>query len=129
MSECNSLGVAPTRSQAGYELARRWCRYEVSFPIRVVAVKGTKSTVTGGKAACISEGGMCMSAGTELEPGDHVAVELNPPYSPQSVRVEARVCNRTGYNYGLEFVAQSNSQKQQLARFRHHLSRLVSQCC
>ncbi len=130
MSQGNSIfDVNPTHSQPGYELARRWCRYEVSFPITVVVSKGTKTEVTGGKATCISEGGMGMSAGAELMPGDRVTVEFNPPYSPQPVRVEARVSNRTGYNYGLEFVAESASQEQRVAQFRRHLSSLVSQSC
>ena len=130
MGQSDSIfDINPTPNQPGYELTRRWCRYEVSFPIRVVVSKGTKTKVTGGKAACISEGGMGMSTGEELKPGDRVAVELNPPYSPQPVRVEARVSNRTGYNYGLEFVTESASQKQQVAQFRQHLSSLVSQSC
>ena len=71
---------------------------------------------------------MGMFAGTELNPGDQMAVEFTPPYSSPPIRVEAKICNRTGYNYGVEFLTESNSQKQDVAALCQHLSSLVATC-
>jgi hypothetical protein len=55
-----------------------------------------------------------------------MAVEFTPPYSSPPIRVEGRVCHRDGYNYGIEFLVESNGQKQGVALFSHHLSSLVA---
>ncbi len=112
-------------SSVTYATPRRWQRYKVDVPIRVIVHKAMKTTIVDGRGASLSEGGMGMFAGAELKPGDQVEVEFTPPYSGLPIRVEARVCNRAGYNYGVEFLTESNSQKQEAAQLRRHLSSLV----
>jgi hypothetical protein len=80
---------------------RRWKRYNVNVPIRVIIQRAMKSTIVQGRGSALSEGGMAIFAGAELKPGEHIAVEFTPPYSAPPVRVEARVCNRRGYDYGV----------------------------
>ena len=84
-----------------------------------------KATIIDGRGTSLSEGGMAMFAGAELKPGDQVAVEFTPPYSAPPIRVEAKVCNREGYNYGVEFLTDNSTQKQDAAQLRRHLSSLA----
>ncbi len=107
---------------------RRWWRYKVNVPIRVIVRNVTKTTIVSGRAFSLSDGGMGMFAGTELNLGDQMSVEFTPPYSSPPIRVQGKICNRTGYNYGVEFLAESNSQKQDVAALCQHLSSLVATC-
>jgi len=107
---------------------RRWWRYKVNVPIRVIVQNVMKTTIVHGRAFSLSNGGMGMFASAELNPGDEMAVEFTPPYSLPPLRVEAKICNRDGYNYGVEFVVDSAIQKQEVAQFCQHLSSLVVSC-
>ena len=66
----------------------------------------------------ISEGGMAVTAGVELKPGEDVAIEFTPPYAGDPIRVRGTVRNRTGYRYGVEFVSESAEETEQLNRLR-----------
>ena len=62
---------------------------------------------------------MALFAGAELRPGDQVAVEFTPPFSSPPIRVDAKICNRAGYHYGVEFLAVDSAQRQSVAQLRH----------
>jgi hypothetical protein len=115
----------PTGSTPGPAYTRRWLRYKVDVPLRVIVSKLLRDRTFHGRGISLSEGGMGLFAAAELEPGDKVAVELMPPYSPAPVRLDARICNRTGYAYGLEFLTDTNTRQFQAAGLRKHLSSLV----
>ena len=121
MSEATTIS-----NSAGYTSARRWPRYKVDVPVRVIVCKEMKATIFDARGTSLSEGGMALFAGTELRPGEQVAVEFTPAYSAPPIRVEATICNRTGYNYGVEFLAASDIQKQRVEQFRRHLSTLTA---
>jgi PilZ domain len=104
---------------------RRWKRYNVNVPIRVIIERAMRSTIVQGRGSALSEGGMAIFAGAELKPGEHIAVEFTPPYSAPPVRVEARVCNRSGYDYGVEFLDREPEQREEVAMFRNHLASMV----
>jgi hypothetical protein len=40
--------------------------------------------------------------------------------------VDAKVCNRTGYQYGVEFLAVDQVQRQRVAQLRMHLESCAS---
>jgi hypothetical protein len=101
---------------------RRWQRYKVNVPIRVIVSRAMKASIFDGRGTSLSEGGMALFAGAELRPGDQVAVEFTPPCSTPPIRVDARICNRTGYHYGVEFLAIDNSQRKSVALLRMHLA-------
>jgi len=117
--------AAATGSSQSHTHSRRWPRYKVNVPIRVIIQSAMKATIIDGRGTSLSEGGMAMFAGVELKPGDQVAVEFTPPYSAPPIRVEAKVCNREGYNYGVEFLTDNSTQKQDAAQLRRHLSSLA----
>jgi hypothetical protein len=57
-----------------------------------------------------------------LRVGDQMAVEFTPPFSLPPIRVEAKVCNRAGYHYGVEFLAIDTAQRQCVDQLRMHLA-------
>ena len=85
-----------------------------------------KTRVFRGRALSLSNGGMGMFASAELRLGDQMAIEFTPPYSLPLLRLEARICNRTGYSYGAEFIAESIRQRREVTQFCQHLSSLVA---
>jgi len=121
MSEATTVGGLP-----GYAFVRRWLRYEVDVPIRVIVCTAAKTKIFDGRGVSLSEGGMALFAGAELRPGDQVAVEFTPAYSAPPVRVDATICNRIGYHYGAEFLIASDRQKQRVEELRRHLPTLVA---
>jgi len=111
-------------SQTAY--TRRWWRYKANVPIRVIVRSADKTTIVQGRAFSLSSGGMGMFAGAELNSGDEMAVEFTPASSMPPIRVEGKICYRSGYNYGVEFVAENSGQERGVAVFRQHLSSLVT---
>jgi hypothetical protein len=101
---------------------RRWQRYKVKVPIRVIVSRAMKASIFDGRGTSLSEGGMALFAGAELRPGDQVAVEFTPPFSTPPIRVDARICNRSGYHYGVEFLAVDSRQRDSVALLRMHLA-------
>lgn len=101
---------------------RRWQRYRVNVPIRVIVSRDSKASIFDGRGTSLSEGGMALFAGAELRLGDQVAVEFTPPFSSPPIRVDARICYRSGYHYGVEFLAADNRQRQSVAQLRQHLA-------
>jgi hypothetical protein len=100
---------------------RRWERYKVNVPIRVIVSRAMKVSIFDGRGTSLSEGGMALFAGAELNPGDRVAVEFTPPFPTPSIRVDARICNRAGYHHGVEFLAADRRQRESVALLGLHL--------
>lgn len=117
-----SEGTVISSAAADYACARRWQRYSVNVPIRVIVYHAMKASIFDGRGTSLSEGGMALFAGAELKPGEQVAVEFTPPFSAPPIRVDARICNRTGYHYGVEFLAADQTQQQCVDQLRLHLS-------
>ena len=93
---------------------RRWQRRKVDVPIRVVVHRTAKTTIFDGRGNELSEGGMALTAGVELQPDDVVEVEFTRPYSGLPVRQKGVIRNRTGYRYGIEFIAQTSEERAQI---------------
>jgi PilZ domain len=84
------------------EQIRRWNRLPVDLPVRVVTSKGFSTTVVPGRGTELSEGGMVLYAGILLNPGDLLELEFDMPFHS---RVPAVVRSRSGFCFGLEFIA------------------------
>jgi len=82
---------------------RRWPRYEIDLPVRIIALNGMLTTPVNGRGHEISRAGMAVQAPVKVEPGDLMQLQL--PTSEPS-RVVAVVRNRSGNRVGLEFVSQ-----------------------
>jgi hypothetical protein len=117
MSEATAIERSPDSTAI-----RRWPRYRVNVPIRVIVSRAMKASIFDGRGTSLSEGGMALFAGAELRPGDQVAVEFTPPFSSPPIRVDARICNRSGYHYGVEFMTLDHAQRQHVEHLRMHLA-------
>ncbi len=109
-----------------YEALRRWPRYKLEVPLRIIAAKGGKTSIAQGRGNELNEGGMAVFAGLELSLDQEVAVEFTPPYSGQPIRVRALVRNRKGYCYGVEFLTQTIDDHQNVDQIRTVLRGLGS---
>ncbi|HVP44315.1 MAG TPA: PilZ domain-containing protein [Terriglobales bacterium] len=109
-----------------YEALRRWPRYKLEVPLRIVAHKGGKTAIVQGRGNELNEGGMAIFAGIELALTEEIAVEFTPPYSGDPIRVRAIVRNRKGYSYGVEFLTRTIDDHQNVDQIRTVLRGLGS---
>ena len=80
---------------------RRWRRHQVDLPLHIVVHSGASGNVVPGRGTEISESGMALYAGVNLESGELMEVEFQ---APLHTRVTGVIRNRTGYCFGLEFL-------------------------
>ena len=81
---------------------RRWQRHPVELPVRILPCSRLPASAVPGRGTGLSQGGMALYAGVDLETDDLIEVEF-PTQHP--VRVLATVRNRIGHRFGLEFLA------------------------
>ena len=112
--------------QSGYAKMRRWARYRINVPVRVVVQRPDKTVIVSGRGMELNEGGMALFAGVELKVGQRVEIEFTPPYDGQPLRVRGVIRNRSGYNYGSEFLLLNGEDKLQAAQIRHVLQAMGS---
>jgi len=109
-------GVEASGIEKPYRQIRRWRRHKVDVPIRVIIRRPDKTSLFDGRGNELSEGGMALTAGVELRPGATIDIEFTPPYSGLPIRHTGVVRNRTGYRYGIEFLANSSRDAEQTER-------------
>jgi len=109
------VGIRSTQERAVF---RRWQRYRLNIPIRLIYTHEGTSKIVSGRGNDMSEGGVLVFAGLELKAGDAVAIEFTPPFSAGPVRAKCIVRHRRGYSYGIEFVQETDADKELTERFR-----------
>jgi hypothetical protein len=97
---------------------RRWPRYRIDVPIRLIAIKGDTASIVQGRGNELNDGGMTIFAGIELGLDEQVAIEFTPPYSGQPIRVRGCIRNRAGYTYGVEFTLATDDDCQNVGLIR-----------
>jgi PilZ domain len=100
---------------------RRWERFRLNLPIRLILQREEKTRITEGRANDMSDGGLLIFAGIELKVHDEVSVEFTPPFSSGPVRARGVIRHRRGYNYGIEFLHETSSDKNETEKFRNLL--------
>jgi|SRR5579884_3977978 PilZ domain len=108
-------GLASSQERAVF---RRWQRYRLNVPIRLIYTNEGTSKIMSGRGNDVSEGGVLVFAGMELKAGDEVAIEFTPPFAAGPVRAKGIVRHRRGYNYGIEFLEETAADKEHTERFR-----------
>lgn len=109
----------------GYRTMRRWPRLKINVPVTVVVRKEEKTLFVQGRGQDLNEGGIAVFAGTELRIGQVVEISFTPPYQGSPLAARTVVRNRRGYTYGMEFVAESSDDREQMAAIRAVLRALV----
>ena len=98
-------------------VVRRWRRYPVNTPIRVIVVREGKRVSNFGSTNDISEGGVAVDIATlALEIGEQVHLEFSLPYSEEIYRIPAMVRNHRRGRYSIEFLSISRAERQSLAK-------------
>ena len=85
-----------------------------------------KVSIVQGRGSELNNGGMAVFAGTELAIGDQVLVEFTPPYTGQPIRVRCFVRNRSGYQYGVEFITENDDDYESANRIETVLKSMAS---
>ncbi len=123
----NYTDARVTMPDPAYATRRKWPRFKIDVPIRLIADKGHKVFMIQGRGNDLNEGGMSVFGGVELKVDDHVAVEFTPPYTGQPIRVRARVIHRKGYNYGVEFLLHTSEDLDNVGRLRTALGAMATE--
>jgi hypothetical protein len=102
------MGIGTVVPSNDYPAIRRWPRYKVDVPVRVITQPPARVAVIDGRGRELNCGGMAVFVGTELGIHQQIAVEFTPPYLGQPIRVRCFVRNRSGYCFGLEFITEND---------------------
>ena len=86
---------------------RRWQRHPEELQVRVLPCSRLPAIAVPGRGTRLSQGGMTLHAGVDMELDDLVEIEFPTPHP---VRVMAAVRNRNGRCFGLEFLARLHGQ-------------------
>lgn len=109
-----------------YETLRRWPRYKLDVPVRLITQTPTKAAVVHARGKELNRGGMTVFAGVELCINEQVALEFTLPYAGHPIRVRSFVRNRSGYKYGVEFIAENETDSQDVGQLESILKALGS---
>jgi hypothetical protein len=102
---------------------RRWQRCHFAVPIRVTVENPQHATLENTRGWRMNGGGIAVYANRELGIGAQAEIEFTPPHFYPAVRLRGVVRNRACNLYGVEFLAQSATDKEQLNLFRQSLAR------
>jgi PilZ domain len=116
--EARAMGTEPLAAHTSFPVVRRWPRYKLNVPVRVISQKETKTVITSGRGTELNGGGLSAFAGVELSVDEVVEVEFTPPYSGEPIRVTCTIRNRQDYNYGLEFHMESEDEIERVSMIR-----------
>jgi hypothetical protein len=92
---------------ASHTNTRRWPRYSEDLRVRILPCSRLPAIAVTGRGTGLSQGGMALYAGVDMELDDLVEIEFPTPHP---VRVMATVRNRNGRHFGLEFLARLHGQ-------------------
>jgi hypothetical protein len=91
-----------------YTGTRRWARYSLDLPVRILPCSRLPALAVTGRAVVLSQSGMALYTGVDMELNDLIEVEF---LVPQPLKVMATVRSRSGYHFGLAFLALRADQR------------------
>lgn len=112
------MSLQPASPDSPYLVSRRFRRFPINVPVRVIAEKFGKVMIIQGRGTELNEGGLCVFAGAELKIREQIAVEFTPAYQGTPIRVRCVVRNRKDYNYGVEFELDTEADQEAVAEIR-----------
>jgi len=113
----------PTKDEVTQEASerRRWRRYHFTVPVRVTIEKLLQFSVINSSSSQMNDGGLEVCTDTELTIGDEADLDFTPPHFDRALTLRGIVRNHNGNFYGVEFLATSATEREQLACFRQIL--------
>jgi hypothetical protein len=97
---------------------RRWRRVHFTVPVRVTLRKSRHTSVINSQGSLMNPGGISFSADIDLAIGDELEVAL----TDHQLKLRGVIRDRASNHYGVEFLASSAEESEQLARFRQILT-------
>jgi c-di-GMP-binding flagellar brake protein YcgR len=94
---------------------RQSARYPLDSGL-VARPAGHRDRVIRGRILDLSRAGLSAVIAADLQLGDVLELQFGLPYAAKPVLMEAAVCNREGYRYGLEFVRVAPPQQELINR-------------
>ena len=90
-------------NRVGRPEMRRWRRYPIDLPVRVIvpAGNGDRKKFTPARGTAVSGGGMALYVDLPLKPDDEIQVEFQ---TPSQLQVTGTVRNHRDHCFGLEFL-------------------------
>ena len=107
--------------QKASERRRRWRRYHFTVPVRVTIEKLLQFSVINSSSSQMNDGGLEVCTDTALTIGDKADLEFKPPHFDRALTLRGVVRSNKGNFYGLEFLATSATERDQLACYREIL--------
>ena len=104
--------------------ARRWTRYLVNLPVRLVTEGPAQSVIVKGEASDLNVGGVAVRANVALPVGAQVAVEFTLPLIGEAAKLRGFVRNRQGFTYGLEFITENDTDYENVARIESFIKEM-----
>ena len=113
----------PTKDEVGQKASetRRWRRYHLLVPVRVTIENFLHVSGFDSLSFQMNDGGLEVCTDTGLMIGDKADLEFKPPHFDRALRLRGVVRNHKGNFYGVEFLATSATERDQLACFREIL--------
>ncbi|MFI5118262.1 MAG: PilZ domain-containing protein [Terriglobales bacterium] len=108
----------PTNTNIDDATKRRRChRFQFTAPLRLRIEKAQDGTLTDTRGCQMNDGGIAIYANAELSIGTQVEIEFTPPSFDFPLTLRGVVRNRTGNQYGVEFLETSAAEKEHLVLF------------
>ena len=98
--------------QSDFSAFRRWPRYQVDIPLRLLTQQHRKVSITQACGTGLNAGGMTVFAGLSLAIDEQIAIEFITADSGELVRMNGIVRNREGFAYGVEFAAENDADSE-----------------
>jgi hypothetical protein len=121
------MQIHVTPPQPGYPTLRRWPRYKIEVPVRLIAERPTRLVFVQGRGSELNIGGMAVCAGIDVAVDEQVGLEFTPPYSEQPITVRGFVRNRSGHTYGIEFITANDCDYMNVGQLESILQALGSE--
>lgn len=105
------------------KIRRRFERFEVEARVKVAVTRKGEKVTFSGTAHDISVGGMAVFLSGDLNVGESVTITFALVFSTQLL-IQGVVRSRDRYEYGIEFLSPTKSQKEEIIRNCRALSLL-----
>src|SRR5512138_3014009 len=107
-----------------YARMRRWPRFSVELPVRIYG--DVPQTVRDGRGTNLNAGGMAVHATVDLRVGDQIAIEFAPPGVERAVTARCFIRNRSAETYGVEFIAENDTDYRTIGEIEYGLNKLAA---
>ena len=114
--------ITTQQTAPGFRELRRWPRYKIRVPVTVILRREGKTSFVDGRGIDLNDGGIAVFAGVEMKEGEEVEISFTPPYRGVPLVARARIRNRRGYTYGMEFLSETPDDRQQVTKIHEVLT-------